>query len=62
MKGRKPKLTPEQVVEVKALRANGATIVALAAQYHVSVPTIYKALKAQVLVSPITDAHGNQVA
>ena len=42
--GAKPKLSPEQVVEVKEKAAEGMEKKALAAEYGISRPTLYKVL------------------
>ena len=44
-KGRKPSLTPEQVSEVAALKANGVSIAEIARRYGVSRPSVYRALE-----------------
>ncbi|MCG7442163.1 helix-turn-helix domain-containing protein [Corynebacterium sp. ACRPQ] len=44
-KGRKPALTPQQVAEIKQRALTGESKAALAREFEVTRPTVYRALK-----------------
>ena len=57
-KGRKPKFDADQIIKLKEMYARGATGMDLAKQFGVSLPTIYKYLKMEVVPAPALNPDG----